>query len=294
MNNTNIEISETSIIISREIYAPIELVWLNWSKAERLSKWYGPDGFSITTDSFEFKAGGEWIFNMHGPDGTLFPNKIIYENIKPLKEISIIHTGNAGGVDISFTQRIIFEKLGEVATKITMNSVFEKPEILKYVIENYAADEGGKQTLARLSNISEEESEETVIVSKILKHPAETIYDAFLNPEIASKFLFATDSGIMKTCEIDAKPFGKFNIIETRDGIDAVHIGQYLQLTRPNTIIFSFGDNIAFKKTIVSIDISQTLDGTLLILIHRGVEAEWLEQTYKGWSDILEKLNLVL
>ena len=63
--------ADREIVISRVIDAPRELVFEAFTEVRHLSRWWGPDGFTTTTKSFEFRVGGEWDFVMHGPDGTV-------------------------------------------------------------------------------------------------------------------------------------------------------------------------------------------------------------------------------
>ena len=65
--------ADREIVISRVIGAPRELVFEAFTRVRHLSRWWGPEGFTTTTRSFEFRVGGEWDFVMHGPDGTDIP-----------------------------------------------------------------------------------------------------------------------------------------------------------------------------------------------------------------------------
>ncbi|QJS99089.1 hypothetical protein G9272_01035 [Streptomyces asoensis] len=49
---------------------PRQPVFEAFTEVRHLSRWWGPEGFTTTTRSFEFSAGGEWDFVLHGPDGT--------------------------------------------------------------------------------------------------------------------------------------------------------------------------------------------------------------------------------
>lgn len=138
------------------------------------------------------------------------------------------------------------------------------------------------------------ETKQTVRVSRKFAHPPEAVFDAWLNPALAGKFLFATPTGIMKIVEIDAQVGGRFNIVETRDGEDAAHVGEYLEIDRPRRLVFSFGDDIAFDATTVTVEIVATPQGCELTLTHEGVLEQWVAQTNTGWSGILEGLDKAL
>ena len=49
-----------SIIGTREFDAPRDLVFAAFTDPKHLAQWWGPNGFTTTTSSFEFRAGGMW------------------------------------------------------------------------------------------------------------------------------------------------------------------------------------------------------------------------------------------
>lgn len=133
-----------------------------------------------------------------------------------------------------------------------------------------------------------------VQVRRRYSFPPERVFDAWLDPELAGRFLFATPTGTMVKVEIDARVGGRFTIVERRDGQDAVHVGEYLEIDRPRRLVFSFGDSLAFDVTTVTIEITPTAGGCELLLTHVGVGPEWTAQTIEGWTGILDTLVRVL
>lgn len=135
---------------------------------------------------------------------------------------------------------------------------------------------------------------ELVQVRRRYGYSPERVFDAWLDPKLAGRFLFATPTGTMVKVEIDARVGGRFNIVEHRDGQDAAHVGTYLEIDRPRRLVFSFGDNLAFDATTVTVEITATPEGCELVLTHTGVGPEWTAQTTKGWAGILDTLVGVL
>ncbi|MBB4819848.1 uncharacterized protein YndB with AHSA1/START domain [Pseudomonas alcaligenes] len=68
---------------SRLIDAPPARVFRAIASPEHLARWWGPNGFSSTFDTFEFRPDGAWRFTLHGPDGTDYPNHNLFREITP-------------------------------------------------------------------------------------------------------------------------------------------------------------------------------------------------------------------
>lgn len=130
----------------------------------------------------------------------------------------------------------------------------------------------------------------TVQVKHRFGASAERVFDAWLDPEKARQFLFATPTGEMVRVDIDARVGGTFNITERRDGEDAEHVGEYLEIDRPRRLVFNFGDNVAFAVSRVVIEIVADGGGCELTLTHERVLAEYEQQTAEGWAGILDGL----
>lgn len=138
---------EKTIVISRLIKAPRELVFAAFSDPEHITNWWGPNGFTTTTHKMSFEPGGKWVFTMHGPDGTDYANMIIYRSITAPVEIVYDHYSGEDG-PLHFKGHTTFEN-DAGATRVTLrlmtDSAAKRAEFVKF-----GAVEGGEQTLARL------------------------------------------------------------------------------------------------------------------------------------------------
>lgn len=75
----------------RVLTATPSRVFAAFAQAEQLAQWWGPSGFTNTFATFDFKPGGRWVFVMHGPDGTDYPNQSVFREIVPDAKIVIEH-----------------------------------------------------------------------------------------------------------------------------------------------------------------------------------------------------------
>ena len=138
----------------------------------------------------------------------------------------------------------------------------------------------------------------TVIrISRRYDIPAERVFDAWLDVEKARRFLFATSKGQMVRAEIDARVGGAFNFTDRREGVDAEHMGEYLEIDRPRRLVFTFHtERGATDLSRVTIEIAARGAGCELTLTHE-IDPKWAEyrdRTLAGWTTILGGLAATL
>jgi uncharacterized protein YndB with AHSA1/START domain len=159
-NSIDLDRDPRSIIGVREFDAPRDLVFSVWTDPKHLAQWWGPNGFTTTTHSFEMRPGGVWRFVMHGPDGRDHQNRITFEEVVPPQRIVYRHGDGADVEPVQFRQTVIFEDLGG-RTRVTWRGVFPSAAERNRVIKEYGADKGLAQTLARLEQHVSELTDQT-------------------------------------------------------------------------------------------------------------------------------------
>lgn len=128
-------------------------------------------------------------------------------------------------------------------------------------------------------------------VTRIFNAPADLVFDAWLDPDAAGRWLFATPDGKMHSVKIDPQVGGEFEFIDKRGDELIRHIGTYLEIDRPNRLVFTFAvPQYSEEFTTVSIDIAPLDSGCELTLTHEGVLPEWRKSTFEGWTMILKGL----
>ena len=131
----------------------------------------------------------------------------------------------------------------------------------------------------------------SLVITRRFDCAIEGVFDAWLDPAKASKFLFATPTGKMIRVDIDARVGGSFNITR-RDGDDIEHVGTYLEIDRPRRLVFTFGvPKFSDQMTRVTIDLKPLPTGCELTLTQEQVPSEWLDRTREGWGMILDGLS---
>jgi uncharacterized protein YndB with AHSA1/START domain len=141
-------VAERTMVLTRLIKAPASVVWGAWMNPETLPKWWGPDGFSCKTSHIDLKAGGEWVFDMIAPDGTVFPNHHRYGQVIPEARLDYTLHWGENGPKHADAWAIFTEEGG--ATRVTLGMVFATAAEFADA-KGFGAVELGLQTLAKLA-----------------------------------------------------------------------------------------------------------------------------------------------
>jgi uncharacterized protein YndB with AHSA1/START domain len=85
------DIPHNALTNTRLIAASPRAIFAAFERPDKLAKWWGPDGFTNTFQTFEFKPGGRWVHVMHGPNGANYPNESVFREIERDRKIVIEH-----------------------------------------------------------------------------------------------------------------------------------------------------------------------------------------------------------
>lgn len=120
------------------------------------------------------------------------------------------------------------------------------------------------------------------------------VFDAWLDPATAGRFLFATPDGEMVKVEIDAVAGGKFTFVERRQGQEVEHSGRYLEIERPRRLVFEFCVP-AFSSEVsrVEIDIVELSEGGCRLSLTTQAPRDFAARSREGWANILSSLAAI-
>lgn len=140
------------------------------------------------------------------------------------------------------------------------------------------------------------ESRLAIRVTKRFSASAERVFDAWLDPAIAGRFLFATPTGQMVRVDIDPRPGGRYTIVDRRNGEDCGHFGEYLEIDRPRRLVFTLSveaDSQDADRIVIEIVPLQT--GCELTLTHEtSAQADMKDRITEGWTGVLGGLDATL
>jgi len=152
MSTSHQTLSDTAnreLVHTRLLNAPRALVFKVWTEPDHIAQWWGPNGFTNTIHEMEVRPGGVMRFIMHGPDGTNWPNRIVFHEVVKNERLTYTHDSDGNENDPHVFEVVVrFEDEGN-KTRLTMHTVFPTEEALAEV-KKFGAIEGGNQTFNRL------------------------------------------------------------------------------------------------------------------------------------------------
>lgn len=226
------------IRIERVYDAPVKAVWDAWTDPEQVGKWWGPRGFTLTTHSKDLRPGGSWVYTMHGPDGTDWPNKTHYFEVEKYKKLVYDHGANDDRPALFRVTVLFEEKKGKTHMEMTM--ALATPEAAAET-RKFVKKAGGDSTWDRLGeylakNVLEKDQ---FIINRSFDAPIELMYEMWTNPEHVAQWMPPTGFS-MQYLRADLRPGGE-SFYKMTDGGKITMYGKakYLEFTKPHRIVYT-------------------------------------------------------
>ncbi len=141
-------VAARTLVMKRRIGAPRAVVWSAWTDPAALPHWWGPDGYSCRTRRIDLRAGGEWVFDMIGPDGTVWPNHHRFREIRPEERIGYTLLWGENGPKHADAWAAFDEEDG--VTTVTLGMVMSTLAEFQ-AAKGFGAVDLGLQTLGKLA-----------------------------------------------------------------------------------------------------------------------------------------------
>ncbi len=199
--------SDREIVITRLVAAPRELVWQTFTDPKHITNWWGPRGFRTTTHFHDLRNGGTWRYTMHGPDGTDYPNEMIYHEVLQPERLRYSHGTGDDDYPHKFEVTVTFTAEGP-QTRIVLRQLYQTAASRDYIAKTYGAVEGGNQTMDRLEEqLAFVQMGEPFTISRTFDAPRDRVWAAFTEAEHLSKW-WGPKGFTMKTANVDLRPGG--------------------------------------------------------------------------------------
>ena len=289
--------ADREIVITRLINAPRELVFEAWTDPKHLPEWWGPNGFTTTTQEISVKPGGVWRFIMHG-QGMDFQSRIVYIEIVKPERLVYDHGDEADAGHFRVT--VTFAEQGG-KTKLTMRSVFKSAAERDEVVTKYHAIEGGNQTLDRLAeHLATQPAHRELDITRIFDAPREIVFKAWTEPERLQRW-WGPKGFTNPVCAVDVRPGGAIRIhMRGPDGVVYPMTGVFHEIAAPERLVFSSSALDENRNPLFEVLITVTFSehgGKTKLRLHASVAkataaaAPHLAGMDQGWNQSLDRLS---
>ncbi|MDR7124023.1 SRPBCC domain-containing protein [Pseudotabrizicola sp. 4114] len=144
--------SGRSLTLTRLIAAPVPKVWRCWTDPALLPQWFGPEGFTCRTHDIDLRTGGQWLFDMTGPDGKVWPNRHRYTRMEAPHRLEFLL--DAGADDEAANEVVMTLTAEGDATRIRYEMTFPSLAARAMAV-GFGAVELGHQTLTKLAAMAQ-------------------------------------------------------------------------------------------------------------------------------------------
>jgi uncharacterized protein YndB with AHSA1/START domain len=109
----------------------------------------------------------------------------------------------------------------------------------------------------------------SVRLTRQIKAAPERVFDAWLDADEASAFLFGDPLSDPISSQIDGQVGGRFRIVRRRAGKSVEYSGEYVEIDRPYRLVFSlFVEAHAQRDDRVVVELAPVAKESLLVLTH--------------------------
>jgi uncharacterized protein YndB with AHSA1/START domain len=140
---------DREIVFARVINAPRESVFDAWTDPAQLGAWFGPKGLTIETHEIDVRVGGRWRFDMVGPNGLRYDNRMTYLRIDRPFLIEVDHGSDKDDDPDKFRMLVTFDEQTDGKTVLTLRQM-HPTRARRDAGVGFGAVEFGGQTLDKL------------------------------------------------------------------------------------------------------------------------------------------------
>ena len=140
----------------------------------------------------------------------------------------------------------------------------------------------------------------TAIVEGLFSVPAERVFDAFLDTKLIARFMFGPTVREEEIVSLQNEPRvgSSFSYIVRRQGKTFEHTGEYMEIDRPNRLVFTWAvkEDPTNSQSRIVIEVAPIIDGCELTLTHEmpHSQEDFVEKSKVAWGKMIDKLTEIL
>ncbi len=222
------------LYIERIFNAPLKMVWEAWTDPAQVAQWWGPRGFTITTEHKDVRTGGSWRYTMHGPDGVDYPNHTKFLEVDEYARLVYDH----GGYEDRPPMFRVTVNFIEIHNKTKMEMIMSLPsEQAAKEAKLFIKKAGGDATWDRLAEFLS--PADRFVINRTFDAPIDVMFDMWTDPKHVAEWV--PPSGFtMEYLRADIKTGGSsFYCMRSENGVTMYGKAAYLEIQKPHLIVYT-------------------------------------------------------
>jgi len=284
-------LATNTVRVVRMFDAPRERVFTAWIDPRQFAAWMCPPGFGLDRCELDARTGGAWCAQGYKPDGSYFAKSGTYLEVKRPERLVFtnIAMDTAGNHLLDGLTTVIFaEENGK--TKLTLITratglVPQAPQMLQ------GMEAGWSQSLDKLA--SKLSSAREIVITRLFNAPRDLVFAAWTDPAHIGRW-FGPNGFTITMHEMDVRPGGHWRfIMHGPDGTDYLNENQYLEIVKPERLVYLHGPVPKFQATVTFENENGKTRLTMRTTFATAEEREWVVKTYhaiEGGKQTLARL----
>jgi uncharacterized protein YndB with AHSA1/START domain len=306
------KVDPAAVRVSRVFAAPRQTVFTAWSSADRIKRWFCPDGYSVPEATVEMRVGGRFEVCMRSPEGVDHWTRGTFTEVVASERLTIDHhviDPCGGGPLFSAVTRVSFSDDGaartlmEVVQTYSAASAGQAEQMLK------GAPEGWRQTLdkleaevARMHGVVRSVVHGAFSLERIYDATANEVYNALSDKEAKSRWFFGPAGWRLIERTMDFRVGGRERVKGGFEGgVTTTFDAVYHDIVPLERIVYTYEMHLDDRKISVSLATLQIKpEGkgrTKLVIDEQGAFLDGYDDAgsrERGTRDLLDKIGASL
>jgi len=297
---TDAKTAPRPLTTSRAFAAPRELVFQCWTTAERMKRWFSPEGVEVPEAEIDCRPGGAFVICMRLPDGTEHWCRGAFGEVVPPEKLTFDCEVSTRG-KVGFRVRTLIEFAVEGAgSRMTVNQNYEiLDDAFRFAVEGSA--EGWRTTLDKLGREIARASAAVrgaFALERVFKATPAQVYRAFADPEAKRRwFAGGGDDPTLVEREMDVRPGGREVAVgKWKSGLVTRFDAVYFDVVPDRRLVYAYEMHLGARKISVSlacVEIEPHPEGVKLKVAEQAVFLDGYEDNgarERGTNMLMDKL----
>lgn len=292
--------SPAPLEISRQFDAARERVFAAWSTAERIARWFSPEGCSVPHAEVDFRPGGVFAVVMRLPDGQDSLCRGAFDEVTAPSRLAFsMEVEMAGKARFRVRTVVDFAAEGE-KTRMTVRQDYELYDA-DFAAAPAGAREGWRTTLDKLTRelarAAAPATHGSFAIARDFPQPPAAVYRAFSDPEAKARWFAGGDNWTQIQREMDVRVGGR-EIAKGRwaSGLVTTFEAIYLDVAPDERLVYAYTmhlDELKISASLATVEIRAAAGGSWLRITEQAVFLDGYEDNgsrERGTRELIERI----